>query len=100
MSNFVHTANTTSPEATNASLDHHSLDPLKTQPDQENDQSGTLRFDAQEYIGLTEDDIVDYDTAEEFLLHFSRIGQLTFVTKLLHLRDSKEISLNIDCKGA
>ena len=65
-----------------------------------NKERGALRFDAQEYIGLSEDDVVDYETAEEFLLHFSRIGQLTFVKKLLQLRDSKEIPLNINCKGS
>ncbi|KAJ6223665.1 hypothetical protein RDWZM_002210 [Blomia tropicalis] len=59
-----------------------------------------LRFDIQEYINLSEDEIVDYDTSEEFLLHFSRIGQLNFVQKLLNLRDNKSIDLDINCKGA
>ena len=72
---------------------------LEDQSSNNQNSSPALRFDAQEYIGLTEDDIVDYETAEEFLLHFSRIGQLLFVKKLLHLRDNREISLNIDCKG-
>lgn len=58
-----------------------------------------LRFDIQEYINLSEDEIVDYDTSEEFLLHFSRIGQLNFVQKLLNLRDNKSIDLDINCKG-
>lgn len=61
--------------------------------------STSVRFDAQEYIGISEDDMVDYDTAEEFLLHFSRAGKLSFVAKLLNLRDAKEIPLNINCKG-
>lgn len=61
--------------------------------------STAVRFDAQEYMGISEEDMVDYETAEEFLLHFSRAGKLSLVAKLLNLRDAKEIPLNIDCKG-
>lgn len=82
-------------KSTEHNLDIHPGNDIKEQQN----ETSALRFDAQEYIGLSEDDIVDYDTAEEFLLHFSRIGQLMFVKKLLHLRDAKEIPLNIDCKG-
>ena len=76
-----------------------SVDPNGPSHQTPTSESGMLRFDAQEYIGITEDDIVDYDTAEEYLLHFSRIGQFEFVKKLLYLKETKEIPLNIDCKG-
>src|SRR5699024_2352648 len=58
-----------------------------------------LRFDAQEFYGFSEDELVDFDTAEEFLLHFSRIGHLTLVKKLIGLRDSGQVALNVDCRG-
>ncbi len=77
--------------------------PSDHEPDQQTNKDLTsaaaARFDAQEIIGISEDDLVDYDTAEEFLLHFSRTGKLPFVAKLLSLREAKEIPLNIDCKG-
>ena len=60
---------------------------------------GGIKFDAQDYIGITEDDIVDYDTAEEYLLHFARIGQLMFVKKLILLKKNREIELDVNCKG-
>lgn len=59
----------------------------------------TLKFDVQEFLNIPEDEIVDFDTPEEFLLHFSRIGQLSLVEKLLKLRQTNEINLNINCKG-
>lgn len=58
-----------------------------------------LKLDVQEYYDINEDDLVDFETAEEFLLHFSRSGQIELVKKLLNLRNSKEIALNIDFKG-
>ncbi|KAH9527824.1 Oxysterol-binding protein- protein 1 [Dermatophagoides farinae] len=58
-----------------------------------------LKLDAQEFYDIHEDDLVDFETSEEFLLHFSRIGQVQLVKKLLSLRNAHEIALNIDCKG-
>lgn len=58
-----------------------------------------LKFDAQEFYDIHEDDVVDFKTNEEFLLHFSRIGQVALVNKLIRLKNANEIILNIDCKG-
>lgn len=67
--------------------------------DQQTATVGAPKFDVQEFLGITEDEIVDFDTPEEFLLHFSRVGQHFLVGKLLRLREENQISLNIDCKG-
>lgn len=60
-----------------------------------------MRSDVQELMGLADDDVEldDYETPEEYLLHFARIGRASFVQKLIDLKIAKQISLNINCKG-
>lgn len=55
--------------------------------------------DVQQLLELGPEDLYDYDTAEEYLLHFSRTGKSELVFKLLRLADTKKIDLNINCKG-
>ncbi|OTF69951.1 oxysterol-binding protein-related protein 1-like protein, partial [Euroglyphus maynei] len=71
----------------------------KNKEKQHQEQIHPLKLDAQEFYDIHEDDLVDFETSEEFLLHFSRIGQVQLVKKLLNLRNANEIALNIDCKG-
>lgn len=41
----------------------------------------------------------DFETAEEYLLFHSRVGNLSVVEKLTEFKKSGEIELDINCKG-
>ena len=41
----------------------------------------------------------DFETAEEYLLFHSRVGNLAVVEKLIEFKKAGEIELDINCKG-
>lgn len=55
--------------------------------------------DVKQLLELGPEDLYDYETAEEYLLCFSRTGKSELVFKLLQLSNNKRINLNINCKG-
>lgn len=66
-----------------------------------NDDCGDIPEEVLRRIGVDDQPIdgFDFDTAEEFLLYHSRVGNLTVVEKLLLLMKKQEIELNVNCKG-
>ena len=52
-------------------------------------------------LSLIEDEIIsDFETPEEYLLYYSRIGALDKLKKLFDLVDRENTSLNVNVKGA
>lgn len=76
--------------------------PVNSKDESTNSESSLVSTPKKSTRDLTVKDIesgFDFETAEEYLLFHSRVGNLSVVEKLIEFKKAGEIELDINCKG-